>query len=268
MTSLAHYLVTRFNLRESLADRRALDPSWLAGRLDLFERFCLPTVKGQTEQNFRWLVMFDPETPEFAQARIREYAKWPNFIPIFLPPGVEAAARKVVQAQLGEPPDVLVTTRLDNDDGLCRTFVEQIQRRAQVTEPTVLEFPVGYVWHRSRIYRYHFPHAAFGTLAEPRTAVAKQGFLTVCTGSHLDIGRLGPVVEVSQRPSWLQVVHGGNLENRPRGIRQPRALLQQDFDVDPGLFEGVETAGELLLDKVLSTLRTGVIAAAHRVSAR
>lgn len=268
MTALAHYLVTRFNLRGSLTDSRPLDPTWLAGRLDLFEQFCLPTVKRQTEQNFRWLVMFDPETPEFAQARIREYAKWPNFVPIFLQPGVEGAARKVIQSQLGEPPDILVTTRLDNDDGLCRTFVEQIQRRARVAEPTVLEFPVGYVWHKSRIYRYRFPHNAFGTLVEPRTAAGTEGFLTVCTGSHLDIERLGTLVEVSQRPSWLLVVHGGNLENRPRGIRQPRSLLQQDFDVDPGLFEGVETPGELLLDKMLSTLRTGVIAAARRVSAR
>jgi hypothetical protein len=268
MTSFAHYLITRFNLRGSLADRRPLDPAWLTERLDLFERFCLPTVKGQTEQNFRWLVMFDPETPEFAQARIREYAKWPNFVPIFLWPGVEGAARKAVQAQLGEPPEILVTTRLDNDDGLCRTFVEQIQRRAHVTAPTVLEFPVGYVWHKSRIYRYHFPHNAFGTLVEPRTAAGTEGFLTVCTGSHLDIGRLGTVVEVSPRPSWLQVVHGGNLENRPRGIRQSRAMLQQDFDLDPDLFEGVETPGELLVDKMLSTVRTGILAAARRVPLR
>lgn len=257
MNSIAHFLVTRFNVRETSTDRRALDIEWLSARFELFERFCFPTVRAQTDQNFRWLVLFDAETPAPIRTRIEGCARWPNLTPVFIPPGVEGAARKAVEGHLRGIPDVLLTTRLDNDDGICRTFVQEIHQHANVSVPTVLDFPVGYVWYRGRIYRYHLPLNAFTTLAEPRRSLKGSGFHTVYTGSHTQLGRVGDVVAVNSRPSWLQVVHGGNLENRPRGIRQSLSLLRQDFDIDPTLMQGPENAIALQLDKAYTAARTG-----------
>ena len=59
-----HFIITRFNLRGSdPSSVRMIDDGYLAQRLDLFERFCLPTVRNQTVQDFRWLVLFAEDTP-------------------------------------------------------------------------------------------------------------------------------------------------------------------------------------------------------------
>jgi hypothetical protein len=250
MAPVAHFIVTRFNVRERSSDTIALDPEWLNGRFELFERFCLPTVRSQTEQAFRWLVLFDSDTPLDARERIARYQQWPNFVPLFLPPAVAGGARKAIISQLSETPDVLLTTRLDSDDGICRTFVEQLRQRATVREPTVLDFPIGYILHRDRTYRYRFPLNAFATLAEPVTASGLSGFRTVYTGSHVDLGHLGRIVEVTQKPSWLQVVHGGNLENRARGVREPRAHLRESFDLGRTLTFAPENALTLQVDRL------------------
>ncbi len=262
MRSVRHFIITRFNLRApGAAARLSLDRDWLSRRFALFERFCLPTVVNQTNQDFRWLVLFDAETPELFRARMRDYERWTKFIPVFLPAGTEQVGRKVVLDQLETLPDLLVTTRLDNDDGLCQTFVADLRKCVDVTTPTILEFPVGYVWHRNRIYLDRQPHNPFTTLIEPLDADQGREFTTIYRGSHSDISRLGRVVEVTQRPSWIQVIHGGNLENRLRGVRRPIQELSDRFDIDYS--EAADRENRLLrsLDTIRSTLHMRAIGA-------
>lgn len=256
MSSITHFIVTRFNVRESAHDVRALDVDWLEARFELFERFCLPTVMSQSEQNFSWIVLFDSETPVFARERIDRYSRWPKFLALFVRPGVEGAARKAVIAQLKEAPEILVTTRLDNDDGVSRRFVENIQERATVRETSVLEFPRGYVWHKRRVYEYHFPFNPFTTLAEPRFSDDLSKLRTVYTGSHSDLGRLGPVVELTKKPAWLQVIHGGNLENTVRGIRVRKSCLRDEFAICDEVTGGEDGTIEFIVDRIYTELIT------------
>ena len=71
-----HYIITRFNLR--LFPKRTNgelvknnDEYYLAKRLALFEKYCYPSVKKQTNQNFRWFLLMDIETPDVIKERIR-----------------------------------------------------------------------------------------------------------------------------------------------------------------------------------------------------
>lgn len=228
-----HFIITRFNLRWSTdaAGDSQIDPLLLARRLELFERFCLPTVRGQTRQDFKWLVLFDSQSPGPVKARIEAYARWPNFVPVYLPPGMEHVGRHVVRPYLDGSPQTVITTRLDNDDGLCRTYVENIRRHENVARRTVLQFPSGYVWHRERIYLDRQECNAFTTLVEPLEAGVNSEFFTIYKGSHSDLYRLGPVVDVSGEPGWLQVIHGANVENAVRGVRCPIQDLGKRFDV-------------------------------------
>ncbi len=268
MSSIAHFIVTRFNVRESASDARALDVKWLESRFRLFESFCLPTVMSQSEQNFKWLVLFDSMTPKEAREKIEGYSRRSKFSALFIEPGVEGAARKAVIAQLQKTPDILLTTRLDNDDGVSRTFVEDIQERAVVQERSVLDFQNGYVWHKNRIYEYHFPFNPFATLAEPAVSDDASGFRTVYTGSHSHLGRLGKVVELTRKPSWLQVVHGGNLENTVRGIRVRKSRLRGEFDISDEAIEGEDGRLEFLLDRLYTEAITrGRVAGAKLVKA-
>ena len=65
-----HYLITRVNIRVSAygpekMDSPAMDDAWLNDRIELFLRFCIPSVLEQTSKNLTWLIYFDPATPSF-----------------------------------------------------------------------------------------------------------------------------------------------------------------------------------------------------------
>lgn len=67
----AYVIFTRFNLPskgyESVV--RSTD-DWLQKRVELFERFCLPSVMAQTDQDFSWIVYFDPHSPAWLMHKI------------------------------------------------------------------------------------------------------------------------------------------------------------------------------------------------------
>ena len=85
-----HFIVTRFNLPifqpkfggEAVS---RLDEGYLSYRFGLFERFCLPSIKGQTCQDFHWLVLFDSQTPDSFKERAMELGReYSRFVPVFL----------------------------------------------------------------------------------------------------------------------------------------------------------------------------------------
>ena len=56
-----HYIITRFNLsqrwdKDSLGNK-VLDDNWLKNRFQLFENYCFPSLKSQTNKNFEWWVL-------------------------------------------------------------------------------------------------------------------------------------------------------------------------------------------------------------------
>ena len=249
-----HFVITRFNLRsDDAASQRMIDPGYLGQRLDLFERFCLPTLRGQTRQDFKWLVLFAEDTPEAVKARVARYAaEWPNLVPVYLPAGLEHVGRLVVAPYLDKSPQTLITTRIDNDDGLCRTYIEEVRRLEQAKDRTVAHFPFGYVWHRDRIYLDRQDHNAFTTLIEPLPQGVDSPFVTIYKGSHSDIAQLGRVVDLGQEPAWLQVIHGTNLENFVRGRRIRIGELAARFDVPVSASARGESSLEIGVDRVVT----------------
>jgi len=247
-----HFIITRFNLRSAdPSSVRMIDEGYLTQRLDLFERFCLPTVRSQTEQDFKWLVLFADDTPAAIRERIAGYsADWPNFVPVYLARGVGQVGRRAVAPYLDESPQTLMTTRLDNDDGLARDYIAKVRRYEGTQERLVLQFPTGYLWQRDRIYLDRQEHNAFTTLIEPLPAGNASEFVTIYKGSHSDIAKLGRVIDVDDEPSWLQVIHGGNLENYLRGSRQRIDRLQRYFAVDMPADAHRETGLEIFLDRM------------------
>ena len=246
-----HFIITRFNLRGSdPSSVRMIDDGYLAQRLDLFERFCLPTVRNQSCQDFRWLVCFAEDTPASAKARIARYAEWPNFVPVFLPAGLDHVGRRIVGPYLDGSPQTLITTRVDNDDGLCRNYIEKVRRYEATAQRMVVQFPVGYVWHRDRIYLDRQEHNAFTTLIEPLPEGNASEFFTIYKGSHSEIQRLGQVVDADEEPGWLQVIHDTNLENYVRGRRQRIDDLPRLFDVAVPASARDESSLEIGFDRV------------------
>jgi hypothetical protein len=226
MSPFDHFLLTRFNVRTKFAEGAPVcEPAWLEERFGLFERFCLPSVRAQTASGFRWLCFFDAGTPAAFRARIERCAEGDAFEPVL----VEGAfgperIREAVRTRLGPGATHVITSRLDNDDAISRDYVAQVQATCGGGDAEVVNHAAGYCWHRGRIYLRRVPHGPFVSLVE-----RVEGLRTIHGGRHADVAALGPVRQLDDRPSWIQVIHGGNVSNRLRGERRPVAELGDRF---------------------------------------
>lgn len=144
-----HYLITRFNLKKdnwktSKNDIPVLTEDWLERRFELFENFCYPSVKGQQNQNFTWLVYFDIDTPQGYKDKIEALTEnYPNFQPRFVEamrdfiPGIQDEIKTCRE-------DYIITSRLDNDDCLRKDYIATVQENFIPTPFMAIDFPDGY----------------------------------------------------------------------------------------------------------------------------
>jgi hypothetical protein len=249
-----HAIITRFNVRyREMVHRRyeskALDAGWLVERFELFERYCLPTVAAQTCQDFVWFIYFDSATPQaFVERAQRARTGRDNIRLVFCDVYDQELLERGLKKELAPAPQWLLTTRLDNDDGLRRDFVQRLHESLRFAEREALNFPNGVVYTGGRAYLYRHESNAFLSLLEPF-----DGFKTVTFVQHPDMSKFAPVRQIDGDPAWLQVVHRGNISNRVRGRRVSVAKALEAFAIAPGesARSRAETPLMLLLDNVI-----------------
>lgn len=88
MKKFEHFILTAFcvdiGAKKSGYDReKLLGEDYLLRRLDLFQKFCFPSLYHQSNQNFKWLIFFDEETPTSIKEKIEELSAWKNLIPVY-----------------------------------------------------------------------------------------------------------------------------------------------------------------------------------------
>jgi hypothetical protein len=222
---IQHFVITRFNLRAAYSgtDRQGLQvlgPDWMRERIDLFERYCLPSMVHQVNQNFTWLVLLDEATdPEFV-ARVESHqAGFPAMRTLRLPPiEDDREIGQRVTELVQDRTELLLTTRLDNDDAFHERAVETLQAKAR-KKREFLNFRVGWTQDGTTAWLRFHKYGHFITLAEPRT---REPFLTVHNGlAHGRSKQLAPVRQIAREPFWLETVHGRNVMNRLPG--EPRS---------------------------------------------
>lgn len=226
---MQHVVLTRFNCRFG-ADwtKTAVDPAWLAPRFDLFERYCLPSVLAQQCQAFLWLIFFDAETPEPFASRAAALAHG-NIRPQFVGTLTGELIRTAIRKQIADNQTHVITTRLDNDDGLASDFIGRVQAAFVPRDhKEYLNVTEGFILSDRRLYRWRHPHNAFVSLVEP-TAGPIEGVWTV---PHTQIARHAPVRQIAGGPGWLQVIHGANVSNKVRGKRSSPEELGPNFILD------------------------------------
>jgi len=260
MNSFEHFVLTRFNVRLSWLDKygqtshKGLDPAWLNHRFSVFEQFCYPSLYHQTNQQFKWLVFFDTQTPDEFKERVSDCAKWGNFIPIYVDCFNSEILRESLLMSIADETEFLITTRVDNDDALRKTFVESIQKNFFSQEFEFINFVNGYVLSLANLKLYALKHfsSPFASLIERRVDLTSDGFKTVLCEDHGKLSEIGAVKQINAQPAWIQIVHGNNVINSTRGLRQPIARLKDDFKIAYQLSSS-ENSLDYWVDKV-STL--------------
>jgi putative rhamnosyltransferase len=214
---MKHFIITPFYVRRELTgktDGSLPSTEWLDHRLQLFEDYCLPSVVNQSSQNFEWFIYFDESTParylerigllttRYRNIRIKLCAFWES--PTII---------KHVVAALDQGTKWVMTSRLDNDDGLHRDYVAMLH--SAVEERTeFLNFPRGIILYSGKCYIYEHRSNAFLTFVEPAESPR-----TAFSLAHEQAVQVAPVRQLGRTPAFLQVVHGKNVSNKPRGTR-------------------------------------------------
>ena len=237
--SVEHLILTRFNVRARFGagpGRDALSDAWLRERFELFERWCLPTIRAQTRQDFEWRMLCDEETPPAVLERLRAYGA--NIAPMTVPRRDQERKPwpwKEVVRDVEPGTDVLVTSRLDSDDGLHPRFIERTREHlehflASGHGRMVHAFPRGYR-HDARTGKTYAVAAANGPCLTLFERVGDVTPVTVMEKNHRKMPTRYPTVEDESLRAFVQVIHGENVTNeigrRDRRVRRSRLL--RDF---------------------------------------
>jgi hypothetical protein len=198
---MIHFLITRF----AIPYLEASPSGWFEERCDLFEKYTLPSIESQTNQDFYWILLANPDFPGMDKDRLESYAadvlwvdwKWDERFEFL---GERLKAHFLVN-------DWMITSRIDNDDMISKYFIERC-KEAATEDVQWLSFPSGYILKDGAVYSRFYPASPFVSFVEKSDSP-----LTVYHTAHTNAGANFPIVEVTQQPSWIQVDHGGNVKN-------------------------------------------------------
>ncbi|MBW2647921.1 MAG: hypothetical protein JRE23_17460 [Deltaproteobacteria bacterium] len=223
---MKHCLVTPWNIDN-------VDPEWLTERQVLFEKFCLPSVQSQTDKNFEWILVADARTPDTFKEVIEAYPAtvlYGDFENLPVPKkGVErpknrfhralqlevATAAPLKKYLEAKDVDYIITTRLDSDDAISTNHIDKIwncvRQHKSKHDRFWLNLVRGYKWCSGNVYPIGALQNPFISFIEPQGDL-----LTTYQCCHQLAPKSGyPVVGIREgHPTWMQVIHGGNLMNK------------------------------------------------------
>ena len=207
---IQHLVVTRFNCR--IGDTaRGLDDRWLARRLHIFERICVPSVRAQTAPH-EWVVLADVGTPTRWKAKIEELARGTYRIEWVCGEFSPGLVRAFVERS---PARIVISTRLDSDDALAPWTLERVQQIANTGYRGVVTMPIGQQISNDVRYWRLYVNNPFISLVE-HSQRQRRGVYGV---NHWDLSPERKRVVWSLKPAWYQLLHDDNLANEIRGIR-------------------------------------------------
>lgn len=224
--SYQHFILTRFNIKLWSKDKNGQSTQteeWLKQRFDLFETYCLPSIQKQTQKNFKWIVLFDADTPAFYKEKIAKYQKEckhlePRFVSAENGRYFVRIFKENIVQEVKEG-DILITTYLDNDDALRNDYVEEIQRLAATTyNKTFIVFKYGLQYFVQLNIATRIPYRNNHFISFVEKCTSSSAIKTVVGyGSHINVGSYKGTdvlrIEDKQKPMWIEVIHDTNMDN-------------------------------------------------------
>jgi len=232
-----HYIITRFNLRRkdwntTKNNEVVLSDAWHKERFELFENFCFPSVKNQTNQNFKWLVFFDTNTPNIFRKKISQYVKeYHNFYPFYIA-GMNSFIPSIIN-EVTKMDDMkyIITSRLDNDDCLHKNYTQVVQSFFNNQKYMAIDIVDGYgmeIGNKVRLGKMRHAYNPYMSLIE-----RKENFKTVWHKGHTHWKYEKNLMQVKNKPSWLTVIHQKNKSNKFRGFGDVQPNILDNFNIKP-----------------------------------
>lgn len=190
MGKFTHYLVTRFNVRidghgPEFIRHDARGTNWEVERIPLFAHYCAPSIGGQTNNAFTWLIYTDVNTPEtILQKIINAIPEWIRYLLVPVE-NFEALLTDLRDKCVHATTPYVVTSRLDNDDGVCKNYIQTIQEHFEPTDNLFINLLGGVNYNLKEnilTYHRHSLRNSFCSLVEKRK---ENQMITVMGFNHL-----------------------------------------------------------------------------------
>jgi hypothetical protein len=227
----SHYLVTLFNVRNFLDGTK--DESewlkWTIDRIQLFKTYCLPSIVAQTNQDFKWLLYFDSQTPTEILEGFKSTVQYAN-IHVILKSGYDDFYSTYVQDMINLTPeniDWIMQSRFDNDDIFHKDAIHHIQSNFKQKQEYIIALASGYTYQLESAYasHYYYPMSPFITLIENKTLPMKGIYycnhwkwpnlrLWMYKELFILLGLKEEKVHYVLIPKlWIQMIHQSNMHN-------------------------------------------------------
>lgn len=277
---LHYFFLTRFNILLWQKDKEGSPvrtKKWLDHRFSLFEKYCFPSIKNQTCQNFEWIVLFDSTTPDGYKAKIEEYQnECPQLVPVFVKPErgryFADIFREQVVKRLNENINRVLTTYLDNDDALNERFVEDLRQRAlEASDGTFFYYDVGYQYYTDDkfLLQIRYPKNHFVSVVEDGKPDSVKGIFGYGRHYYIDEIKGAKIEHVKTEPMWCEVVHEKNMINDANFLLGTKLVKKADgfgfMFKDSGIKYGL---GMYLFRFLPRYMKTFVRRAKHRLIGR
>lgn len=208
---MKHFVLTRLNVEIPWMNNPAWDNRAFERRLRMFERFCVPSMAGQANSDYEWIVFVSPLTPDVYKNRISALAARGNGIIAWIRrydvPEINAWLKQRLHGE-----QRVLTTRLDSDDALSFEHTALVREIAkQVTQGrTFINWRNGLAWHKNSHFATKCSYSAFFSVVEDSDDIT-----TGYAYDHRTIDTKHGTIQIDRGPGWLQTLHDQNCYSRP-----------------------------------------------------
>ena len=247
-----HFILTRFNLKlwwkEDKNHQSIQTEEWLEERFRLFDQYTWPSLKAQTCQDFKWICLFDKDTPEPYKEKVTQYQQeWDTFLPYYCgekeTKHFQSYFRHLVYKNSNQSLEGLLTTYLDNDDALHINFVKDVQQKVkELKYNTIISYQYGIQYYEDLNLAVRIPYKNnhFLTYYERLTEHIKTvwGFWHFSIFKYQNIGI--ELVDNKQQPNWIETIHQGNIDNDVKMTLHHHLITYQHFLSNYGIIKNLE----------------------------
>lgn len=214
-------IVSYLNLQ---CENNNITNEWMERRLELLNVVTLQSLRGQSDQDFLYVLICAKNTPKTYRQKLRAMMPF-NSVICWVTPEMTNYPCKNSDTLTGTAGTILLnkyiqpdkygmvwTTHIGSDDALGRNFVRDMKASFdfdQFKYHGFLYFPAGYVYfsHRQKFYDVYDAEYFFLTLRE-----SVESFQSVLYTDHVHIHRRAPATRVSSsEPMWIKILHGNQI---------------------------------------------------------
>lgn len=226
-------------MRHVILTRSAYGPGWTIEanrrRLAMTEGVTVASLRSQTSQSWRWIVLLHRQDPLLAEREWTYGRLGATFIYADVDETPSRVAFEAYRAPwseaIGDRNEVIAMTRLDDDDGFAPWAMERVETVAARTgKRTVLMFPMGV-----RVWAGRYTMVSHKSNAMQTLVTAPGDRATVYDYGHRNARRFAPVHVIDARPAWLwsrhpDTISGWRIADQPL-TPEIRALFRVDWSL-------------------------------------